>query len=372
MSEAVSGNWQAMVQSFFCVRELPWGGMPIDQQWSLASCFHKIERVHRATYISVEMQAVSLFLLAVFKISVIIYVSNDSGRDINFSQSDVYEDVAHLDVKMRSSNQIPCIVRLLSVQDTSNYIIPLIPKSFSLCNFIPLSQLASFMLPPDLIQDSPTVMMSTLGEGKPSCAPLPLANKSFVPSSPSVVKSDDAVCSEVLPSSLCEDLMSLVPQTLVMEELDDSCYLVPPPDADLVPVISLTLEIADEVMVDAIPQAGGANLVLAGWRSLQCPPELEISPISDDWEIITVYRVDELVTCIELYSSRLVFPEYILLRDSVEIPYDVPRPPRRGRVPTSEEQDCWELVTLYPICPGMVIIKVELEVIFSEYVMLFN
>ena len=59
MSKAVTRNWQAMVQSFFLVRELPWGGMPSDTPWSLSSCFHKIERVHRATYVIDEMQAVS-------------------------------------------------------------------------------------------------------------------------------------------------------------------------------------------------------------------------------------------------------------------------------------------------------------------------
>ena len=273
---------------------------------------------------------------------------------------------------MRSSNQVPCIVRLLSVQDTSNYIIPLIPKNFSLCNFISLSQLASFALPPVLIPDSPSVMMSKSDGGTPSYALLPRANEGLVPSNPSIVVLNDVVCSDVLPSPSCEDLKSLVPQSLVLEETDDSCDLVPPPDADLIPVTSVTLVKADEVMVDAMPQAGEGNLVLAGWRSLQCPQELAISQISEDWEIVTAYRVDGLMTCIEIYSSRLVLPEYILLRDSVEIPYDVPRPPRRRSVPTSEEQDSWELVTLYPICPGVVIIKVELEVILSEYVMLFN
>ena len=153
MSKAVTRNWQAMVQSFFLVRELPWGGMPSDTPWSLSSSFHKIERVHRATYVIEEMQAVSLFLLAVFNIHVILYVSDGSGADTNFILTETCEDVTSLKIESKSSNMVPCIVRLLSIQDTSNYIVPLVPEFFPLCNFIPLSQLASFVLPPDIIPD---------------------------------------------------------------------------------------------------------------------------------------------------------------------------------------------------------------------------
>ena len=82
---------------------------------------------------------------------------------------------------------------------------------------------------------------------------------------------------------------------------------------------------------------------------------------------MTVNCLDGLATCYEIQSSRFILQEYFLLRDSIEIPYDGPHCPRTGKVPSPDEQDCWELITLYPIGPGVVVIKIELEVMSSDY-----
>ena len=370
MSKAVTRNWEAMVQSFFCARDLPWGGMPLDNPWSLPSCFRKIERVHRATYVSVEMQAVSLFLLAVFNISVVLYISVGSGADTNFIQTEVYEDVAGLNVESRSSNKVFRIVRLLSIQHTSNYIIPLIPKDFSLCNFIPLNQLDSFMSLPDAKPDTPFSVTLPLAEGVPLYNYIPLTDESsFLHGMP-----DDVVILKELPSPSREDLVSLVPQTIVIEGPDRPCDLLVPLVDRSVSVSSLTLGMSNEIVVESQPQTLVTSLLLSDGVS-SVPPisqELDNPLISDDWGIVTATRLDEFATCYEIHSSRFVLQDYILLRNSIEIPDDGPCRSRRGRVPPWDEQDCWEVVTLYTISPGVLVIKIELEIISSDYFICFN
>jgi hypothetical protein len=230
VSKSVTFNWQAMVQSFFLARELPWGGMPLDSHWSLTSCFHKIERVHRATYLNEEIQALSLFLLVVFNIRVVIYVSSGSGADIHFVPAVTCDDVAALNVEIRSSNSVPHIARFLSIQDISQYLIPLIPKSFSLCNFIPLSQLAVFKSPPNITSDVPSSGYRVLGEEISSNSPLPYSEDV----DPLPVEVDVLILSNDLSPSSGQDLVSSVPQVLLVDEVVQPCDLLPSPNDELV------------------------------------------------------------------------------------------------------------------------------------------
>ena len=275
----------------------------------------------------------------------LIYVSSGSGADTQFVPEVTCDDVAALHVEIRSSKSVPHIARFLSIQDISHYLIPLIPKSFSLCNFIPLSQLAVFKSPPY----------------SEDIDPLP-------------VEMDVLILSNDLPPSSGEDLVSSVPQVLVVDEVVQPCDLLPPPNDEWVLMNSLTPEIPREVVVDAQPQAWMTRLGMIGTMSSlsQPSPELEVPLIYDNWGIVTANCLDELATCYEIQSSRFVLQEYILLHNLVEIPYDGPHRPRRGKVPTREEQDCWEVVTLYTIYPGVVVIKIELEIITSDYFICHN
>jgi hypothetical protein len=192
------------------------------------------------------------------------------------------------------------------------------------------------VLSPEIIPD----VTLPLVEEVLSCISLPPADEILVATEPLAVMLDDVILLGDLQHSSREDSDSLVPLTLVMEEMPHQCVLLLPQDDESI--------------------------------SMGTSQEREVPLISDDWGIVTATRLDDLVTCYEIQSSRFVLQDYILLCNSIEVPDDNSHRSRRGRIPSQEEQDCWELVTLYVINPGVLVIKIELEIISSEYFVCFN
>ena len=372
ISEAVTKNWKAMVQSFFLVRGLPWEEGPLGDQWSLASCFHKIERVHRSMDLNDEMLAVSLFLLAVFDLKVETYIMKISGADTTITQSASYVNVGDLNVEYKSSNPGSCTVRLLSVQGISCYMIPLIPKFPSRFNFISLAQLASFVMVPVTFPSALTSLLSMDSMLSSSLTKMVTATSSgdqLTPLEESLVDlgSLTAMVSEVLIPVADPD--GVVP----------SCDLLPPLEVESITemVSGVLIPVADPDEVapsrDLLPPPEEESIssnVLAVMLPVMppAPQRIGISLITDDWELVNFNRIDDLTGCLRIHSSKSVFQEYFVLCNSVEVPCDVPPSSNRESILFPHEgQDCWELVTLCVIDINVVIIKIELMIFSSEY-----
>jgi hypothetical protein len=144
-----------------------------------------------------------------------------------------------------------------------------------------------------------------------------------------------------------------------------------PPEELLIPILEISVP-PEEVL---IPISKGTLIPAQGIL----PPEELIIPIpfldnrtplfgspEDDWVMVTTRDIDDLVTCITVRSNNFAFPDYILLFNSVVVPYVDPLPPGRDWVSTPFE-DSWEIVTLHRVDEMMIIIKVETLIFSSVY-----
>jgi hypothetical protein len=140
--------------------------------------------------------------------------------------------------------------------------------------------------------------------------------------------------------------------------------IILPPETMLIPVQEILLP-PEEILVplDEIP----------------FPPEELIIPMpvldnrrpllgssEDDWVMVAANNIDDFVSSITVRSNDFAYPEYILLFNSVVVPYVEPFPLGEGWVHTPFE-DYWEIVTLHRVDEMMTIIKVETLIFSSVY-----
>ena len=345
MSKAVSMNLEILVQSFLQVRRVEWVGMPSGDSWSLQSCFRRFEKIHRFRFPHEDMRAGLSFLLAVFNIQMIIYPSVGHGADTTFAEP--FSSEILTGIRGVFSGE-PHVVRFLSIQDPIPYMIPLIPKLPSQFSFVSIEELESHLVIP-LLQPQDII-------------PIEIASRDILLTTENIL---------VLPQDI----------PLPLEELPDPILEISvPPDDRLIPVSEDPLIPIQEILLPTkevlipIPEE---TLVLA--QGIHIPSEGVLTPIpilgtrqpvfgssEDDWVIVTTSEIVDFVTCLIVRSNDFVFPEYILMFNSVVVPFVEPLLPREVWIPTPFE-DSWEVVTLHRVDDMMIIIKVETLTFFSVY-----
>ena len=145
-----------------------------------------------------------------------------------------------------------------------------------------------------------------------------------------------------------------------------------PPEESLIPILEISVP-PEEVLIPVLEE------MLTPAQGILPPPEELILPIpilenrmplfgssEDDWVMVTTSEIDDFVTCITVRSNNFVLPEYILLFNSVVVPYVDPLPPGTNWISTPFE-DSREIVTLHRVDEMMIIIKIETLIFSSVY-----